>query len=189
MDDITVPWNRLGLAAALAEKSETGYISRTGLMKFAYFLQVLRKVPLGYHFTLYCYGPFDSDVLFDLDSASALGAVTVKTVEYPGGYCGYEVKPGPEANEVKSEADSFLTEHQKDIDWVVDRFGSLNTAHLELVSTLVFADREAAEANEKLTIKELAGQVRSIKPRFTEQEIVSRAEWLQQGGLLESVKD
>jgi hypothetical protein len=34
-------------------------------MKCLYFLQTVRRVPLGYHFGLYIDGPFDSDVLSD----------------------------------------------------------------------------------------------------------------------------
>jgi hypothetical protein len=45
-------------------------------MKCLYFLQTVRRVPLRYHFGLYTYGPFDSDVLIDL----SLGTVKVGSV-------------------------------------------------------------------------------------------------------------
>ena len=54
--------NRIGTIARLAEKAPPNF-GRTALMKFCYFLQSLRGVPLSYRFTLYSYGPFDSDVL------------------------------------------------------------------------------------------------------------------------------
>jgi hypothetical protein len=61
---------RIGLIAYLAKRSPIG---RTALMKYCYFLQALRGVPLGYNFSLYSYGPFDAAVLSDLGDAEALG--------------------------------------------------------------------------------------------------------------------
>lgn len=186
MFENTVPWDRLGLVVAVAERSRKGSIGRTGLMKLAYFLQVVRNVPLGYHFTLYSYGPFDSDVLYDLDVASTLQAVTVETKEYSNGYYGYEVKPGPMAEKVKSEADDFLAKYEADISWVIETFGDLSTAQLELASTLVYIDREAVDHKRESTIKDLARRVKEIKPHFSDQTILDRAKSLRSDGLLNS---
>ena len=38
---------------------------RTALMKFAYLLQTIRGIPLGYRFRLYNYGLYDEQVLTD----------------------------------------------------------------------------------------------------------------------------
>src|SRR5579863_9410428 len=84
---------RLALIPALASQSSNGYIGRTALMKYMYFLQVLRKVPLGYRFTLYSYGPFDSDVLADVETAESLGVLESSVVGYSGGY-GYQIREG-----------------------------------------------------------------------------------------------
>src|ERR1700733_8978318 len=91
---------RLGLIPALAERSTTGYIGRTALMKYMYFLQTLRRIPLDYHFSMYSYGPFDSDVLADLSSAEALDIVKMNAVEFSGGY-GYQIYPGSQAEAAK----------------------------------------------------------------------------------------
>src|SRR5689334_10646515 len=122
MSATTFPWYRFALIAELAEKTPAR-LGRTALMKFAYFLQVLRSVPLGYHFTLYSYGPFDSGVLDDLAYAQTLEAVKVHTVDYSNGY-GYDIQPGRAAKEIKAKAAEFLTAHQDAIDWVVREFGS-----------------------------------------------------------------
>ena len=108
---------RIAVITRLAEKS-SGSLGRTALMKFCYFLQTLRDVPLGYHFTLYSYGPFDSDVLADLDMAEALGTVQSTVVPYSGGY-GYEIKPTDQSQATVRLAADFLGKHQEDIDWVV----------------------------------------------------------------------
>ena len=79
MDDSV--WNRLGLICSLVEKSK-GKAGRTALMKFAYLLKALKCVPLDYRFTLYTYGPFDSDLLDDLSYAEALEAVQSSLVHF-----------------------------------------------------------------------------------------------------------
>src|ERR1700737_3830914 len=132
---------RLGLLPALAEQAAAGHIGRTALMKYMYFLQVLRGVPLGYNFSLYSYGPFDSDVLADLSSAEALNIVHVTPVEFSGGY-GYRIQPGARSEAAKRSVSQFLEKHRGDIDWLFASFGSLNSAELELASTIVYVDRE-----------------------------------------------
>jgi len=62
---------------------------RTTLMKFAYLLQTVRGVPLGYRFELYNYGPYDSTVVSDLSQAVTLKAIKSETVYFQSGY-GYE---------------------------------------------------------------------------------------------------
>ena len=69
---------RLALISTLAERTTGKPLGRTALIKLCFFLQTMRSVPLGYHFTLYSYGPFDPDVLADLNSAEALGARHVR---------------------------------------------------------------------------------------------------------------
>ena len=83
-------WNklqdaRLAVIAELVSRAPAGHVGRTAIMKFCYLLQVVRGVPLGYHFTLYSYGPFDSGVLSDLSTAETLKAVESSVVYYGGG--------------------------------------------------------------------------------------------------------
>src|SRR5262249_12172233 len=54
---------RLATIVALVERSSGKSLGRTAVMKLLYFLSALRGVQLGYRFTLYSYGPFDSEVL------------------------------------------------------------------------------------------------------------------------------
>src|SRR5262249_28091602 len=143
-------------------------LGRTALMKLCYFLQVLRRVPLGYHFTLYAYGPFDSSVLDDLAYTEFLGAVDEETVLLGNGY-GYRISPGQDRERIKERARDFLTRYQQDIAWVMQEFGSRSATDLELLSTMVFVDQEAARKEESLPFSELVRRVLNIKPRFTEE--------------------
>ena len=71
-------------------------------MKHLFFLKVLRRVPLPYNFRLYTHGPFDSDVLDDLQYAQALGAIESTLVPYSGGY-GYELRAGTNAEKIEKQ--------------------------------------------------------------------------------------
>ena len=92
-------------------------IGRTALMKMCYFLQTLKDVPLGYEFSLYSYGPFDSTVLGDLRAAEDLSAIESSASTFPGGYQ-YLLSTSDNAAQFKKLARPFLTEHRAEIDWV-----------------------------------------------------------------------
>jgi hypothetical protein len=155
-------------------------------MKFMYFLQTLREVPLGYNFTIYSYGPFDSDVLADLSMAESLGAVRSTPVSFSGGF-GYRIEPSSNSAALKAEAGDFLQEHDEDIKWVIEEFGRLNSAELELFSTVVYVDQEMKDAGNTNGRADVAWLVRELKPHFKDTQIESSIEWLRNKGLLTSV--
>jgi len=174
-------WHRYGVIAQLASAKPSGTkLGRTALMKLIYFLQTVKQVPLGYHFSLYTYGPFDSDVLADLALVQEMRGVTSQTVHYGNGY-GYEIEPGEKVDQVKAEVADFLNTHKAAIETVVSEFGALSPATLELSSTLVFAAREG---NGKLSKTETIQQVLKIKPRFTADQAEEQWEDLLRKGYL-----
>ena len=179
---------RLGLLPVLAERAPNGQIGRTALMKYMYFLQTLRNVPLRYNFTMYSYGPFDSDVLSDLSSGEGMNVVTSTPVMFSGGY-GYEIRPGSLADFAKRNAAGFLAEHKEDIDWLFDTFGNLNASELELASTIVYVDREAAEMSQQCSVEDVTGRVNDIKPHFARAHIRRWVEKLLNEGVLSSTAE
>ena len=185
-------WNklqevRLATITDLCSQAPDGSLGRTALMKLCFFLQTLQGVPLGYHFTLYSYGPFDSNVLSDLGTAESLGALRSTVAYYPGGY-GYNIQKAERGDSIMATGASFLGKHRTALDWVIAEFGSLGSANLELQSTIIFADREAAGNAEILTLPELARRVREVKPHFEETFILENATRLYEKGLLKSAK-
>jgi hypothetical protein len=175
--------SRLGLLPVLAERAPAGHIGRTALMKYMYFLQTLRGVPLGYSFSMYSYGPFDSAVLADLSSGETLNIVDVTPVEFSGGY-GYQIRPGVRAEAAKRNAAQFLSKHREDVDWLFSTFGNFNSAELELASTVVYVDQELAERHERGSIDGVAQRVNDIKPHFNHEQILGFVENLLYAGVL-----
>jgi uncharacterized protein len=170
--------NRLGVFAELAEATK-GNLGRTALMKLCYFLQALRGVRLGYEFTLYSYGPFDSDVLSDLQTAENMAVLRAGVEYYPGGYK-YDIQPDEKAASAKALAKDFLAEHKQDIEWVAKTFGSRTSADLELLSTIIYIHEEMASDNHA----RLAEQVKLVKPHFTITQIERQVRWLEDQNLL-----
>jgi uncharacterized protein YwgA len=177
--------DRTALIAYLAEHSPGRWIGRTALMKYCYFLQVLRNVPLRYNFSLYSYGPFDSAVLSDLGDAEALGIIQETPFLTGTGY-GYKIKNVVSDGKLNELAGDLLKEHKADIDWVIQQFGTQSASDLELDSTIIYIDREASDAG--LRSEELVQQVRDVKPQFAEDKIRTHLDALKDKQLLLALK-
>jgi hypothetical protein len=176
---------RVPLIAYLAEKTPAKWIGRTALMKYCYFLQTLRAVPLGYNFSLYSYGPFDSAVLSDLGEAETLGLI--EETSMPTGY-GYKIKNCLSDEDLQELAGQFLDAHRADVDWVITGFGAASTQDLELDSTIIYVDREASEAGTRHSIGELTRRVGEVKPRFNRNVIRKHVEALREKDLLLAIQ-
>jgi hypothetical protein len=86
----------------------------------------------------------------------------------------------------KKNAAQFLSEHRKDIDWLFSTFGNLNSAELELASTIVYVDRELAERHQRGSIDAVTQRVHDIKPHFTREQVLGFVEDLLDQGVLMS---
>jgi uncharacterized protein len=173
---------RLGILTEMVELAPSR-LGRTAIMKLVYLLQTLKGVPLGYSFGLYIYGPYENDVLNDLGQAESMRAVRSSVIPHPKGY-GYEFSPGPARDRVKSLAGPELAKYRDAIAWALDEFGSKTAGDLELLSTIIYADREASQRRRCLPVAELCRQVREIKPRFAQEYISASIASLAEKGLL-----
>ena len=172
-------WCRLALLTALVRQAPEQTLGRTVLMKLLFLLTEVRDVPLGYRFRMYTYGPFDSEVLSDVDYAARLDAVSVEMELYPNGY-GYTIQPGSAAQAIMDRAKPFLDAHQRDIDWAVSTFAPLSATSLELLTTIVYVNRKHRVSS----LDEIVSTVRDIKPRFTIAQIRREAERLQKADVV-----
>jgi uncharacterized protein len=179
---------RIGVLTDLVARSPTK-LGRTALMKLTYLLQTVKEVPLGYNFRLYTYGPFDADVLNDISQAENLQAVVSTMIPFSGvGGYGYEFAPGPTADRVGALVAERINPFQDKMDWVIQKFGGFIAADLELLTTIVYADRDASERGNRISIEDLSWQVRGIKPRFSEEFVRQQVASLADEGLLISTQ-
>jgi hypothetical protein len=172
---------RLAVFAELLERADQRF-GRTALMKLCYFLQALKGVQLGYDFSLYAYGPFDSEVLADLRVAEDFSVIESSVVNFPGGYQ-YQLSLGENAKVFKTAARDFLKSNQAAISWVVENFAARPAAELELLSTIVYVDHQGRVSDEAA----LRDKVKSIKAHFGLSEISQKIKLLREMGLLVTV--
>jgi len=149
---------RLALFSELTRRSTLG---RTAIMKLCFFLQESRNIPLGYQFSIYSYGPFDSDVLADLSTAVHMNVLKSTIVYYPSG-TGYEYSSGGDESVREIERD-FLAQNQASIAWALTTFGRKTAGELELLSTILFV----AKFNNPKDVNVLINEVALIKPHFS----------------------
>lgn len=175
----------VALVAYLVAHAPTN-LGRTVIMKCLFLLKAIKHVPMPYNFRLYTYGPFDSNVLDDLQYAETLGAVKGILVQYTG-VRGYEYERGPNYEVIERQAKEFLILHEQSIDWVLNEFGWRSAIDLEMVSTLVYIDRAANEKKAKATISDLARKVHDVKPHLALGAIEQEAGALKSKGLLKAL--
>jgi hypothetical protein len=101
--------------------------------------------------------------------AEQLGAVEDRSMLQSPGY-GYKITPGRAAKDVLEKGQWFVAEHQDSIAAVPSEYGHYLGSQLELLSTMVFVDREAAQRNGPLTKEELIRQTIAIKPKYTPEQ-------------------
>jgi len=159
---------RIAVLTALVEHAEQPP-GRTALMKYAYLLQTVREVPLGYRFHLYNYGPYVDALLTDVRRAQAVGLLESKMLTFPSGGYGYEFRTGEGYEVAKNQLAAVFAPYSDDIEWVLEQFGDESASRLELISTLVFA---MCDNRRRLDGTELVERVHEIKPHFSKETIV-----------------
>ena len=177
---------RYALIAELASRmaEQTGQFGRTALMKSIFLLDQVYCLDTGYDFGLYTYGPFSAQVLHDLDMVEAVDGVEVQ--QHPSGW-GYVIGPSQQTERVRSMVAEAPRDVSDKIDRLVSDFGAFDATELELLSTIVFVDRDAQRKGKAMSEAGLAGVVESIKTKFDDQYIGKRVAFLRNKGFLAAV--
>ena len=165
------------LARELGERSPQ--FGKTVFMKQAYLLQEVYKVPLGYRFTLYAYGPYSPEVLADLDRAKFRGLVDIDYVENDGVF---RIKLGPGAVET-GEVNEVSARYQCEIKRLVETFGSFPAKDLELRTSITYV-WNMVQASDKGDDSEVAKLVHELKPHFSESDIQTVIDELKENGTI-----
>lgn len=177
--DCTSFEKKLALISDIVEKlNEKGIIfGKTVLMKLLFLSKAVKEIPLDYKFTLYTYGPFDSEVMQDLNF---LNQEDILDVKYIHDQYGYSIKPDEKIDLYREKADSFLSKYSQETDDLVEEFGEFSAKDLELKSTIILIEREYKEVSE-LKRNDLVKIVKDIKPYFNDDRIEREVDWLVNG--------
>lgn len=170
---IEFPWNRYALIAELAKRLDAVSLqfSKTALQKHVFLLQEVYKIDCGYDFGLYSYGPFESQLLSDLDLVEHWGYVSVTRVDDTLG--GYRIRPTENVDSIRSKASDFLDDDKtmRALDDLVNTYGKMTARDLELRATTVYVVKDLSVKGEAPTKDMVCRLVGRIKPKFAAQEI------------------
>jgi uncharacterized protein YwgA len=162
-----------GLIADLTKrlKDISPQFGKTVLQKMVFLLQEVYHVNVGYSFGFHTFGPFSSDLLGDLDIAENSGVVVVNTGEGAYGH-GYVIKPGERIEACLTDAGEFLKANSQHISDLVSAFGGKSAKELELLTTIIYLNKEIQLDVDKMTRDEAISKIRELKPKFTESEVL-----------------
>jgi len=131
--------NRLKQNALLSELADQlnrlgSWCGETHMQKATYFLQGLRKVPLGFDFILYKHGPFSFDLRDELTSMRADGFLELLAQ----GQYGPSLVPTKRSTELRQDYPKTLKKYEADIEFVCTALGKQNVAELEKLATALY---------------------------------------------------
>lgn len=183
---IEIPWKRYALIAELAKRLDpiSPQFGKTALQKLVFFLQEIYQIDCGYDFELYSYGPFDSQLLNDLDLIDNWGCVSVNRVNDT--FAGYRIRPTETVDSIRKKATEFLDngKTKQALDDLVSNYGEMTAKNLELRATTVFIASDLQKKDEPSDKEKICYIVGKIKPKFTKQEIEEAAKELIEKGHL-----
>jgi len=146
--------NRLKQDALLSELADQlnrlgSWCGETHMQKATYFLQGLRKVPLGFDFILYKHGPFSFDLRDELTSMRADGFLEL----HAQGQYGPSLVPTRRSTELRQDYPKTLKKYEADIEFVCDALGNQNVAELEKLATALYVYFQRESSSQKVRAK------------------------------------
>lgn len=163
---------RIGVISKIAE-SKHG-VGKTAMMKFIFLLQQVYKMPLGYDFEIYTYGPYASEVMSDINLAENRDYLDIKEQNYHNGIYGYSINPTKKTHQAISALDiNFLEQYEPAIEEIITLFGDKTAKELELLTTIVYMYSLYQSNKWKISMAEIANNVHQIKPHFSLAEITT----------------
>lgn len=140
-------------------------LGKKAIQKLVHLVTDIGRVPSGYEFSLYTYGPYSRDLSDDIELLESLGALDIK---YQAQENKYEIRPGGEAGRFLSHSMHFLAEYADKIDGMLKFFSGRTARSLEMTSTLLFVLRQ--KENQGIADEDLVNKFRVIKPHFSKSE-------------------
>jgi uncharacterized protein YwgA len=146
----------------LTELSKNGsWCGETHLHKCTLFLQELLKVPLGYEFIFYKYGPYSFELS---DEVSRLRGDELVAVAPTPPY-GVRIQPGTNAGLVFEKFHSTSELYRDQINFVASKVGPKSVSELEKIATALWVSLHA-EPNQTIT----GEHITNLKPHVKSEE-------------------
>ncbi len=159
--------NRFKQDALLAEtafslRSRGSWCGETHMQKAVYFLQRLRRVPLGFAFILYKHGPFSFELRDELTVMVADGFLELRA-QWP---YGPSLLPTSISEDLRLSFPKTLRQYGRDIEFVSAEFGDRNVNELEKLATALYVYSEY----DRDSPREQARILHQLKPHIPVQD-------------------
>jgi uncharacterized protein YwgA len=172
---------QIGIIAKIV--SENPGKGKTALMKYVYLLQKVYKVPMGYDYSIYTYGPYSSEVMADIDFLSNTDILDIKREKYDNGTSGYNITLTGKGRQNVAANEELIQEYKSPIKDMLSLFGNRNAKDLELLTTIIYV-YSSYIANHWNT-EEVPGNVHDIKSHFNIEKILFEYKNLDNLGILQ----
>lgn len=171
MDTVSYPWERYGMIVELATRMQPAspQFGKTALQKMIYLLQTVYGVKCGYDYSFHTYGPYSSDLSRDLQIIQYHGGLEISFVNT--GTWGYLIKPGPQNELFREKAASFIGQVESNLDAAIIEFGANNARDLELISTIIYTDRDLENDKKQYSRIQFIRLIHDLKPQFEQRYI------------------
>ena len=149
---------QLALMEELAKHGS--WCGETHIQKATFFLQELAKVPLGFTFIMYKYGPFSFDLRQELTAmrADQLARIEMKSNQCPA------LLPSDLYPRLRQLYPKELNKYSRQVSFIASRIGDRNVTELEKLGTALFVKiNSSSSAN----LKELIPRFCELKPHLS----------------------
>ena len=178
----STPWHQYAIISYLAQNLGGEFkLGKTAVQKLVYLIQELGRVPIGYRFHFYHYGPYSSDLAGDLGFVNTLKGVSI---DYDQSLNMYDITQGENSGVLISKASDFVKCYEKAMDKILRDFGRKRAQELELIATIIYVWKNAQDT-ENYTEDYLIDHVSELKPKFERSEIEAALNYLKLKGHLQ----
>lgn len=169
------PWKDYGLISYISQ--HVADLGKTKLHKLVYLIKEIGKVPVGFNFRFYNYGPYSDNLAETLDFVTSLQGVKMK---YDATVNMYEISAGENAAKLVEKANPELQNNKEAIDGILAAYGNNTAKELELITTIIYSNKNY----EAKSVDILTQTTKNLKPKFSTNEIQASIRKLQAAGLL-----
>ncbi len=178
MDDFA----RYGIISYVINKlgEKRHYFGKVVIQKVFYFLKTYSELPLQYEFYFYHFGPYSDSLKQDLDMMQLFGLIKIQEDPKKMGYEIIRIE-SKSTQGCEKDAESFVQKNIKDINKIIETFGSEEPADLELLATIhyVFEKTKSLCDNDIKHKQMVLRKVSDLKPKFPQDLIKEKYNFLE----------
>lgn len=142
-------------------------MGKTAVMKTIFMLQQVKHVDLGCEFSIYTYGPYNADVMEDIDELVSEGFLSSNAYCYKD-YIGYTLSAIDSKVEAMPKLKNTDAVALKEI---LDFVKGKSAKELELYSTIIYVDDWYSKNENTNNTHAIIKKVHELKPHFSERVI------------------